>query len=132
VAEFVVATFKLGIWGDARTQLTYSHIDAVAQIRAEPIRAVPKGADPEFLSETVLDAVDGVLEATVAMRVRRGVPRVVAVTGTTGGGARLFALKTGGVLHVGVCRLELAWPGRKREPGIEAGHGWMRVGACAI
>jgi hypothetical protein len=41
------------------------------QIRAEPIHAVPKGADPEFVSEMVLDAVNSVLEATIAMRVRR-------------------------------------------------------------
>ena len=146
MAKFVIATFKLGIGDpnrDAGTQLAHSQIDAVAQIRAEAIRAVPEGADPKFLSETVLDAVDGVLETPVAMRVWGGVPRVVAftaggwvaVTGTTGGGARLLALKTGSVLHVGMGRLELAWPGRKREGAVEAGHGrrgGMRVGTCAV
>ena len=77
MAKLVVAALKLGIWnpdGDARAQLAHPQIDAVAQIRAELVRAISKRANPEFLSETVLDAVDGILEATVAVRVRRGVP----------------------------------------------------------
>ena len=38
------------------------------------------GSSAEFLSQTVLDAVDGVLETTVAMQVWGGMPRVVAFT----------------------------------------------------
>lgn len=150
VTKLVIAAFKLHIRDpnrDAPTQLAHPDINAVAHIRAECIRAVAEGADPKFLSESVLDAVDGVLETTIAMRVGRSVPRVVAVadrggipvTGTTGRGARLFALKPGRVLHVGMGRLELAWPGRKRERAIEGGHGErgrrrgvMCIGTCTV
>jgi hypothetical protein len=57
-----------------------------------PIRTVPEAADPQFLSERVLDAGDGILETTVGVRVWC---RMVAVTGVTEGGAGPFALKTG-------------------------------------
>ena len=39
--------------------------ETLTQVQTEPIRAVPEGADPRFLSETVLDAVNGVLETNV-------------------------------------------------------------------
>ena len=39
--------------------------ETLTQVQTEPIRAFPEGADPKFLSGTVLDAVDGVLETNV-------------------------------------------------------------------
>ena len=153
VAKLVIAAFKLGIGDpnrDAGTQLAHPQIDTIPQIRTKLVRAVSESANPKFLRQAVLDAVDGVLETTVAMRVGCGVPRVVAfatsrrvpVTGTAGRGARLFALKTSGVLHVCMGGLELARPGRKGERAVETGKGWGRgwgvgggsgtIGGCAI
>jgi hypothetical protein len=42
------------------------------------------------------------------------------ITGTTREGTRLGTLKTGGMLHVGMGRLERGWPGLKRERALEA------------
>ena len=45
----------------------HPQINSIAQIRSEAIGAVPEDADSKVLSETALDAVDGVFETTVAM-----------------------------------------------------------------
>ena len=50
------------------------HTTGASSIRTEAIGGVPEDTDTKLLGETVHDAVNGVLETTVAMRVGRGAP----------------------------------------------------------
>lgn len=56
MAKLVLAAFKEsadGMQTGTSAQLVHPRIDVVARIRTEPVRAVPEGAIPKFVSGTV-------------------------------------------------------------------------------
>lgn len=77
VAELVVTARKLGIRnpnGKAVLFFTQSPFHVALQALFEAIGIGAECADPELLAEPGLDAGDGVLQASVAVRVRLDMP----------------------------------------------------------
>ena len=77
VAELVVTTRELCVWNPNRKRLILVfhppfHVTLQAFLELVGIRS--EGSDPQFLAETITDAIHSILETTVAMGVRLDMP----------------------------------------------------------
>lgn len=126
VTELVVAALEFGIRNPDREAVILGRhpvVYALPEGDPELVSLCAKSADPETLLELVADAVDGILEASIAVGVRLDVPGLVGggcvdgfrALGAAGEGAALHT--GGGVLTVGVCSLKLA-EGRCGAAGV--------------
>ena len=77
MAKFIITTLELAIRDPDRhavRHLSHLLVDALAHLGAEAVRVAAERTNPELLRESVFDAVDGILEAAVAVCVGRDVP----------------------------------------------------------
>lgn len=151
MTKFIVTTLKLGVGNpnrDAVTCLLHTPVDIPARGRAQVVGVATEGANPGLQTNPLLDAIESILEAAVAVGIWGKVPEMtatiqvgVACSGegcrTTGGGAGVVALETGRVLNVLESGLELACAdesertvkGRWGRRGVRSGIGRMGYGA---
>jgi len=73
MTKLIITALKLCIWDpDRATRMHVPHpaVDVSPEVGTKVICGVAEGANPELVSHAVLDAVDGILEPSIAMTVR--------------------------------------------------------------
>jgi hypothetical protein len=111
MTKLIIAALKLCIWDPdraTRMHVPHSAVDVGPEFGATIVCAIAEGANPELAGQAVLYAIDGVLQAAVAMTVRGKVVGFDIAVGIgmgtsdggiprSGGGPGFLALNTNGM-----------------------------------